>query len=294
MIYLLNESKTPWELKEQKGRVVAIERKLVEEQDANTFTVKHVSLLVNRNVKMKAKHDSMKSYVKMFGKLQPLSNPGSTFVTYDGPTFKPVAIPSSRADQPFLLLTLPKLNTKKARVKFEGAEMLDFVDIGDEFSAIVRFKEGDTFKIAIRRSAFTIVYTFTYNKENGLTHTSEKVDVKEVKNFSKRLSKYRMYMPTELVLVQEDDLKKVETLIKKRYANKTINIKTYNNKYDLEKGLKDLFTKYKAVTLYCDTTFKKETAADKAKYAIVGNLLETCFTVQKMHVDGSISRVRIN
>lgn len=295
MIYLLNHSKKAWDLVERKGRTNVIRKRSIKRVDSNTIISKFIELPIDKQVPVIKSQEiaTMTAKGNHLEAIRPITRKGSTFVSYDPINFSPVAIPSKRDDQPFLVVSLPNYKDKTPRFTFGGGELLEYLTLDGEFHAVFRFKPGTSFGVALRRTKVTVNYIFSCDEKGIITVDNNIIEDAEVKKLPNRVSKFRPNVPTELVLVQEDELYKLKAVMEERKSRKKHVIKTYKTSHDLDRSLKDTINRYNAVTLFVDTTFRKENPKDVAKYSIVVDLLQHCNIVQKLHKDGKISRVRI-
>lgn len=296
MIYLLNHSKKAWDLVERRGRTNTIRKRFTSRQDSNTITIKQIELNLDKRVPVPKAVDLSKMTRKgnHLESIKPITKHStSTFVSYDPINFSPVAIYSKRDDQPFLIISLPNVGNKLPHFTFGGGELLDYLSVEEEFSAVLRFKPGTSFGIALRRTKVYVNYVFKCDKQGIITVESEVLDESKLAVLPTRVTKFRPNIPTDLILVQKDDLKTFKRVMADRKSKKQYTVKTYTTSYDLKRSLKDTMKRYNAVTLFVDTEFRNESKADKTRYSITIDLLEQCNVVQKLHNNGKISRVRV-
>ena len=286
MITIYNQTSESWGF-ENKGKV-SILRKEVSKRQGNKIVTNQISLLTLSSITADSK---LIRSTKSTEKLVQVSK-DATRLVYSNKEFSPVIARNDRQDQPVLLLSITKKRNSDVRIAYKGAQMVEYINTASEFSAVVNFtKAGDKITIYVKKSSAFIAYAFELQADGTIISTSTKVPEEEYEQAHSRFLKFRPHYATYRVYVRKDLLDKVKQLGLKGNHE----VLMYENQSDLlEKLEADRENGYRAVTIYCDTTYRKETKQQRTEYNYeIINAKRIFDTVIKLHRDGKVDRVQL-
>lgn len=290
MISIYNETKNAWkinELSEYVIRFMKTKQRTLEDGSTRKRLISVISY--TRLFEDKQKLNQQLAKAKLTDVPVVLTDK-QTGIIFNNKEFKPIITGDNKFNKNILFGSIFLKGRKIINVRNDSTFLLEFFMFGAEFSFITSFNTKDaSFGIILLDERTNVVTEYEITQVDGkfVVETSERAVEEDDLKSNFRVRVFRPSRPTNVILAFEDEIPYIPVDLE-RYRIIPI---THEG---LDAVIKDLVDRnFKAVTLYVNTAFRKESEEERKKYGrVIGKLKPKFQTVFKMHTGGKIDKVQ--